>query len=197
MTQLLCPTSTLIPTEETLHLPRYEDGRRDDVPCRTSPSHLHILPSLPLPIIINHVRRKTQSVHCACMRAQADCQSYMNSSLPAGLMFPSSPSLRLGLRKVISSSFRSSSPRSVLLSAVIVSKWVETDRKGENFNPDFLKINPNGTVPTLVSGGQTFTDSAVCPLASSYPDDTQELMVDCGPGDPQEGSPSPSAQCSL
>ena len=122
----------------------------------------------------------------------------MNSSLPAGLMFPSSPSPRLGSRKVISSSFRSSSPRSVLLSAAIVRKWVETDRKGENFNPDFLKINPNGTVPTLVSGGQTFTDSAVCPLPPSYSDDGKgKLMIDCGPGDPQEGSPSPSAQCPL
>ncbi|KAK4687342.1 hypothetical protein P7C73_g2777, partial [Tremellales sp. Uapishka_1] len=33
--------------------------------------------------------------------------------------------------------------------------------EGENFNPEYLKLNPNGTVPTLVSKGETYVDSTV------------------------------------
>jgi len=31
--------------------------------------------------------------------------------------------------------------------------------EGKNFDPEYLKINPNGTVPTLIVDGKTFTDS--------------------------------------
>lgn len=33
--------------------------------------------------------------------------------------------------------------------------------QGKNFDPEYLKINPNGTVPTLIVDGKTFTDSTV------------------------------------
>ena len=36
------------------------------------------------------------------------------------------------------------------------------DGQGKNFDPEYLKKNPNGTVPTLVVDGETFTDSVVC-----------------------------------
>ena len=36
------------------------------------------------------------------------------------------------------------------------------DVQGKNFDPEYLKKNPNGTVPTLVVDGETFTDSVVC-----------------------------------
>ncbi|KAJ7627471.1 hypothetical protein FB45DRAFT_1060142, partial [Roridomyces roridus] len=32
--------------------------------------------------------------------------------------------------------------------------------KGENFDPAFLKLNPNGTLPTLVAPGRVYTNSA-------------------------------------
>jgi len=38
--------------------------------------------------------------------------------------------------------------------------------EGKNFDPEYLKINPNGTVPTLIVDGKTFTDSTV---SHSYP----------------------------
>jgi len=32
--------------------------------------------------------------------------------------------------------------------------------KGANFDPEFLKLNPNGTLPTLTHGGNSFTSTA-------------------------------------
>lgn len=37
----------------------------------------------------------------------------------------------------------------------------DTHLQGENFQPEYLKINPNGTVPTYISNGKTYTDSIV------------------------------------
>jgi len=36
---------------------------------------------------------------------------------------------------------------------------VELRFQGKNFEPEYLKINPNGTVPTYISNGKTYTDS--------------------------------------
>lgn len=43
--------------------------------------------------------------------------------------------------------------------------------QGENFEPSYLKINPAGTVPTLVVGNDTFTDSIVSshPCSNNFP----------------------------
>ncbi|OXM82025.1 hypothetical protein C364_00132 [Cryptococcus neoformans Bt63] len=39
-------------------------------------------------------------------------------------------------------------------------RWITINLpEGENFEPNYLKINPSGTVPTLVVGNDTFTDS--------------------------------------
>lgn len=38
---------------------------------------------------------------------------------------------------------------------------VSSQTKGANFNPEYLKVNPSGTVPTLVNDGKTFSDSTV------------------------------------
>ncbi|CAD6587739.1 MAG: hypothetical protein TREMPRED_004834 [Tremellales sp. Tagirdzhanova-0007] len=39
-------------------------------------------------------------------------------------------------------------------------EWISINlAEGANFNPEYLKINKEGTVPALVSGGNTFTDS--------------------------------------
>ena len=42
-----------------------------------------------------------------------------------------------------------------------------SDIQGENFNPEFLKVNPKGTVPALEYGGKVYDDSTVSHLASS------------------------------
>jgi len=102
-------------TYSTYHVLEMAEG--DDVFCSTSPSHLHTLPSLIILTIINNVRPETQSVPPVSLSAQVDSQSYMNSSLLVGLMFLSSPSPRLGSRKVISNLNQLSSPRSVPLLA--------------------------------------------------------------------------------
>jgi glutathione S-transferase len=33
--------------------------------------------------------------------------------------------------------------------------------QGANFNPEYLRINPDGTVPTLTDGEKKWTDSTV------------------------------------
>jgi len=54
-------------------------------------------------------------------------------------------------------------PKIAIVEADIPEKDVEwvsiVLAEGKNFDPEYLKINPNGTVPTLVVGGQTYTDS--------------------------------------
>ena len=103
----------------TCHVLEMAEG--DDVLCSTSPSHLHTLPSLTILTIINNVRSETQLVPPVGLGAQVDNKSYMNSSLLVGLMFPSSPSPRLGSRKVISNLNQLSWPRSVPLLALRLS----------------------------------------------------------------------------
>ncbi|ORY32567.1 hypothetical protein BCR39DRAFT_586902 [Naematelia encephala] len=39
-------------------------------------------------------------------------------------------------------------------------EWININLgEGANFNPDYLKVTPAGTIPALVSDGKTFTDS--------------------------------------
>lgn len=33
--------------------------------------------------------------------------------------------------------------------------------QGENFNPEFLKVNPKGTIPALECDGKVYDDSTV------------------------------------
>lgn len=38
--------------------------------------------------------------------------------------------------------------------------WISINlAEGANFNPEYLRVNPEGTIPSLVSDGKTFTDS--------------------------------------
>jgi glutathione S-transferase len=37
-------------------------------------------------------------------------------------------------------------------------------RRGDQFDPAYLKLNPSGVVPTLVHDGQPVIESAVTPL---------------------------------
>lgn len=166
LTELLCPTSTYcfrrkIPYKvySTYHVV-WAEGRVTKDVINSAPSY-HTFSSL-FTYYIYHSsimsdQKPSQSASYAS-KVLADEQSYTSSSLLVGLMSPSSPFPRLESRKVTSSLSLSSLQRSA---PPLLPGESKADMKGENFNPDFLKINPNGTVPTLVSGGQTFTDSTV------------------------------------
>ena len=51
-------------------------------------------------------------------------------------------------------------------------------QQGKNFDPEYLKINKNGTVPTLVIDGETYTDSTVrAPPGNRSPDQRSPQTV--------------------
>ncbi|KIR67179.1 hypothetical protein I312_102515 [Cryptococcus bacillisporus CA1280] len=62
-------------------------------------------------------------------------------------------------------------------------KWISVNLpEGENFEPSYLKINPAGTVPTLVVGNDTFTDStsAVAEIVKIAPQKLKSKGVPSG-----------------